>query len=109
MLLSTLSKSTGRCLCFSTRNFKTAPAPKLFEYNLIKSQMKASSQINSAIENAFGMLAKGLVDVPIPMHIGIHESDVSLVCICNSMDKFIQVYLSVGCRSRRLSYQGRIH
>jgi hypothetical protein len=25
-----------------------------------------------AIENAFGMLAKDKVDVPIPMHIGIH-------------------------------------
>lgn len=28
-----------------------------------------------AIEAAFGMLSKGKVDVPIPMHIGIDESD----------------------------------
>eukprot|EP01038_Epipyxis_sp_PR26KG_P008107 gene8107-10979_t len=48
--------------------------PRLFDYKSIISNLKPSVQAVEAIEQAFGMLAKGEVDVPIPMHIGIHES-----------------------------------
>jgi ornithine cyclodeaminase/alanine dehydrogenase-like protein (mu-crystallin family) len=36
--------------------------------------LKPSVEIVNSIESAFGMLARDLVDVPLPMHIGIHES-----------------------------------
>ena len=51
-------------------------APRLFDYATIKSNLKPSVKAVEAVEKAFGMLAKNLVDVPIPMHIGIHESEV---------------------------------
>jgi ornithine cyclodeaminase/alanine dehydrogenase-like protein (mu-crystallin family) len=50
------------------------PAPRLFDYTTITTNLKPSKLINDGIESAFGMLAKGEVDVPIPMHIGINES-----------------------------------
>ena len=48
--------------------------PRLFNYDSIKNNLKPSLKIIQSVEQAFGMLAKGRVDVPIPMHIGIHES-----------------------------------
>lgn len=64
---STIGQSTARALA-------TVPGPRLFDYETVRSVLKESDAIE-AIENAFGMLAKGKVDVPIPMHIGIDESD----------------------------------
>lgn len=61
----------------TSRCFSTIAPPKLFEYAVIKEHLKPSLQIIAAVESAFGMLAKGKVDVPIPMHIGIHESEVA--------------------------------
>lgn len=58
----------------SVRAFATVPGPRLFDYETVKSALKESDAIE-AIENAFGMLSKGKVDVPIPMHIGIEESE----------------------------------
>ena len=76
--LNTGSKQfLARCFLHSQkRSFGKVPPPKLFEFEFIKENLKPSIQINEAIEKAFGMLAKGEVDVPIPMHIGIHESPV---------------------------------
>ena len=48
--------------------------PRLFQYEAIKNNLKPSVQIIDAVELAFGKLAMGKVEVPIPMHIGIHES-----------------------------------
>jgi len=61
----------------NSRHFSKIDAPRLFEYSVIKENLKPSVQIIAAVESAFGMLAKGKVDVPIPMHIGIHESEVA--------------------------------
>ena len=76
----------------------TVNPPRLFDYKTIVSNLKPSISSITAIESAFGMLAKGqvgphfnifriilflvilftinFIDVPIPMHIGIHESEV---------------------------------
>lgn len=60
-----------------TRSFATVNPPVLFDYQTIISNLKPSVAGVEAIENCFGKLAKGEVDVPIPMHIGINESAVS--------------------------------
>lgn len=57
----------------AARAFATVPGPRLFTYEEVTSVLKQSDAVE-AIEAAFGMLAKGKVDVPIPMHIGIDES-----------------------------------
>jgi len=51
------------------------PVPKLFSYEQVTSNLKPCIEIIDAIEAAFGKLAKNKVDVPIPMHIGIDETD----------------------------------
>lgn len=76
---STLLRNHSNCLKVSKlinrHNSTAGPSPpKLFEYKTIVSNLKPSVEIISAVEQAFGRLAKGLVDVPIPMHIGIHET-----------------------------------
>lgn len=55
------------------RALATVPGPRLFDYETVTSVLKQSDAVE-AVEAAFGMLAKGKVDVPIPMHIGIDES-----------------------------------
>jgi len=50
------------------------PAPKLFDYATVTSNLSVSDAIES-VEAAFGALAQGKVDVPMPMHIGIEETD----------------------------------
>jgi hypothetical protein len=57
----------------SARNFSAFPAPKLFDYDTIVKNLTVADAIES-VEEAFGALAKGQVDVPMPMHIGIEES-----------------------------------
>lgn len=49
------------------------PAPRLFDYATVTSNLTVADAISS-VEAAFGQLAKGNVDVPMPMHIGIHET-----------------------------------
>ncbi len=63
-----------RCMYLSS----TPSPPKLFDYQTVTSNLKPSTSIINAVEAAFGKLALGKVDVPIPMHIGIHETPVSL-------------------------------
>lgn len=58
----------------AARAFATVPGPRLFDYETVTSVLKQKDAVE-AIEEAFGMLAKGKVDVPIPMHIGIEESE----------------------------------
>ena len=55
------------------RHFSAFPAPKLFDYDTIVSNLKMDEAIVASIEEAFGALARGEVDVPLPMHIGIPE------------------------------------
>jgi len=49
------------------------PPPRLFDYGTITANLSVADAI-PAVENAFGELAKGKVEVPMPMHIGIPES-----------------------------------
>ena len=55
------------------RHFSAFPAPKLFDYDTIVSNLKMDDAIVASIEEAFGALARNEVDVPLPMHIGIPE------------------------------------
>lgn len=48
--------------------------PKMFDYDTIKANLFVKDALDS-VEAAFGKLARGQVDVPIPMHIGIDETD----------------------------------
>lgn len=58
---------------FATGGF---PPPRLFDYETVTSNLTVNDAIES-VEEAFKALAKGKVDVPMPMHIGIEESDVA--------------------------------
>jgi len=49
------------------------PPPKLFDYETVTSNLSVTDAIDS-VEQAFAALAKGNVDVPMPMHIGIEET-----------------------------------
>jgi len=62
----------------ASRAFATAgfPAPRLFDYNTVTSNLSVTDAIES-VEEAFAALATGKVDVPMPMHIGIEESAVA--------------------------------
>jgi ornithine cyclodeaminase/alanine dehydrogenase-like protein (mu-crystallin family) len=55
------------------RSMAGFPAPRLFDYETVTSNLSVKDAID-AVEDAFGALAKGKVDVPMPMHIGIHET-----------------------------------
>lgn len=59
----------------SSASFATSafPAPKLFDYETVTSNLSVSDAIES-VEEAFAALARGEVDVPMPMHIGIEET-----------------------------------
>lgn len=74
----------------SQRGFSSLPPPRLFDYETIKSKLKPSVKIIDAVESAFGQLSKGLVDVPIPMHIGIHETDAAGPGDCHIKGGYIE-------------------
>jgi len=57
-----------------SRRFSTFAPPRLFDYETITQHLAVTDAIES-VEEAFGSLAKGKVDVPMPMHIGIDETD----------------------------------
>jgi ornithine cyclodeaminase/alanine dehydrogenase-like protein (mu-crystallin family) len=50
--------------------------PRLFDYETVTKNLTVADAIES-IEECFISLAKGKVDVPIPMHIGVDESSVA--------------------------------
>lgn len=52
------------------------PPPKLFDYETVTSNLSVADAIGS-VEEAFGKLARGEVEVPMPMHIGIEETSVA--------------------------------
>ena len=60
----------------SSRTLSAFPPPRLFDYDTVTKNLTVSDAIDS-VEKAFSALAKGKVDVPMPMHIGIEESDVA--------------------------------
>lgn len=80
-----LSRSACRLLSAARRSYAatatatqaakaTFPAPRLFDYETVTSNLSVEDAIAS-VEAAFGALAKGNVDVPMPMHIGIDETE----------------------------------
>lgn len=74
---SVASAATARRLyaSSSTLSAKAAfPAPRLFDYETVTSNLNVADAIES-VEAAFGALAQGKVDVPMPMHIGIDETE----------------------------------
>lgn len=72
---STSTNNKKKCTgAGTTRNLSGFPAPKLFDYETVTSNLTVADAIDS-VESAFSALAKGQVDVPMPMHIGIEESD----------------------------------
>mmetsp|Transcript_9147 Transcript_9147/g.13275 ORF Transcript_9147/g.13275 Transcript_9147/m.13275 type:complete len:359 (+) Transcript_9147:51-1127(+) len=85
MIASTIARyATRRAVssAFATSNgtaaFSTIPGgfppPRLFDYETVTKNLTVADAIES-VEEAFSALAKGKVDVPMPMHIGIDESD----------------------------------
>jgi hypothetical protein len=58
------------------RPLSSFPPPRLFDYETVTKNLSVADAIE-AVEQAFSALAKGRVDVPLPMHIGIEESDVA--------------------------------
>lgn len=68
---TSIRRSTG-----AVRSFAGFPAPRLFDYETVTSNLSVPDAIES-VEAAFKALALGKVDVPMPMHIGIDESDVA--------------------------------
>jgi len=52
------------------------PPPRLFDYETITKHLTVPDAIE-AVEAAFSALAKGKVDVPLPMHIGVDESAIA--------------------------------
>ena len=63
-------------LLSTSGNCNRFPTPILFDYETIKNNLTVADAISS-VEEAFGNLANGKVDVPMPMHIGIDESDIA--------------------------------
>jgi len=74
-LFTSATAATASAIATATAASASAsfPAPRLFSYEQIKSNLTVKDAIPS-VEEAFGALAKGKVDVPMPMHIGIKES-----------------------------------
>ena len=56
------------------RTAASFPAPKLFDYETVTNNLTVKDAIES-VEAAFAALANNKVDVPMPMHIGIHETE----------------------------------
>lgn len=61
------SARLSRHIAVSKSGFASVPPPRLFDYATIVKHLKPTTQSIGAIESAFHMLSKGLVDVPIPM------------------------------------------
>lgn len=72
-MLSSLARTSTSTARRAARSFSAFPAPRLFDYATVTSKLTVADAID-AVEAAFSALAKGKVDVPMPMHIGIDES-----------------------------------
>lgn len=74
--LRSLSRKTKVWDHVVRRSMAGFQAPRLFDYETVTSNLSVTDAIDS-VEQAFGALAKGKVDVPMPMHIGIEETSVA--------------------------------
>jgi len=75
-MISSIARSCVRrqVVSQSTRSFAGFAPPRLFDYETVTSNLTVPDAIES-VEAAFSALAKGKVDVPMPMHIGVEESE----------------------------------
>ena len=73
-MLGRLARNGARMVGATRRGMSGIPTPKVFDYATVTANLKPSLEIVNAIEDGFGKLAKGEVDVPLPMHIGIDET-----------------------------------
>jgi len=80
MFTSLTTRFLSRQVAFASRSFPrrsfaaaSFPAPRLFDYETVTSNLSVADAIES-VEEAFGQLAKGEVEVPMPMHIGVEET-----------------------------------
>lgn len=71
-----VASSSGCPVVSASRALSTFPSPKLFDYETIIKNLSVTDAIDS-VEEAFGKLAAGKVEVPMPMHIGIEETIVA--------------------------------
>lgn len=71
-----LARAAAPLAVGASRSLSAFPAPRLFDYKTVTSNLTVADAIE-AVEAAFGALAKGKVDVPMPMHIGVDESPVA--------------------------------
>jgi len=72
--LSAASAARAPRVLGASRSFATAPSPQLFDYDTIVKSLSVEDAIET-VEAAFCSLAHGKVDVPLPMHITIDETD----------------------------------
>lgn len=70
---ASLARAAAPAAVGALRSLSAFPAPRLFDYKTVTSNLTVADAIES-VEAAFSALAKGKVDVPMPMHIGIDES-----------------------------------
>jgi len=75
-MFASLARTSIRRSAGAIRSVSAFPAPRLFDYDTVTANLSVPDAIES-VEEAFKALARGKVDVPMPMHIGIDESDVA--------------------------------
>lgn len=75
-MFASLARTSLRRSVGAIRSVSAFPAPRLFDYETVTANLSVRDAIES-VEEAFKALARGKVDVPMPMHIGIDESDVA--------------------------------
>ncbi|GMI46492.1 hypothetical protein TrCOL_g10349 [Triparma columacea] len=73
-MISRVSKISQHVAKSHVRTFSAFPLPKVFDYETITSNLSVGDAITS-VEAAFEKLAHGKVDVPLPMHIGVDETE----------------------------------
>jgi ornithine cyclodeaminase/alanine dehydrogenase-like protein (mu-crystallin family) len=84
-MFSSFSRSLVASSGATSRRFLATsafPAPRLFDYETVTSNLSVADALD-AVEAAFSALAKGKVEVPMPMHIGIHESSTAGLGDCH--------------------------
>ena len=88
-------KDAGMMLGESKRNGaakgpQELPAPVLFDYDTIVNNVKPAEELVLAVEDAFSQLARGKVDVPLPMHIGVAETSAAGPGDCHIKGGYIE-------------------
>lgn len=88
-LTSATTTSVPSTAFLARRTMAGFPAPRLFDYPTVTSNLSVADAIE-AVEEAFSALAKGHVDVPIPMHIGVDETAAAGPGDCHIKGGYVQ-------------------